>query len=110
MVIDLAGYASEPVTVTLSDIDTPTIATQAVGALPPSGLSGRKWQFKTKLDGVQRVALKNLAPNTPGKFKLQVKTKHWFSAAAANQPAPNTSLTVQIGNLCFTHVATRKVD
>jgi YVTN family beta-propeller protein len=110
MVIDLASYASEPVTVTLSDIDTPTIATQAVGGLPPSGLSGRKWQFKTTLDGVQRVSLKNLAPNTPGKMKLQVKTKHWFSSAAANQPAPNTSLTVQIGNLCFTHVATRKVD
>ncbi|HYR96819.1 MAG TPA: hypothetical protein VEM57_08780, partial [Candidatus Binatus sp.] len=110
MVIDLAGYATEPVTVSLSDTDTPTIASQSVGALAPLGTSGRKWQFKTRADGVQKVALQNLAPSQTGKFKLSVKAKRWFTAAAANQSAPNTVLTVRIGNLCFGHAATRKIN
>jgi hypothetical protein len=110
MQIDLAGYTADQVTVRLADTDTPTIASQGVGSLPAIGSSGKKWQFKTRNDGVQKVSLINLAPRQPGKFKLQVKAKHWFTAAAANQPAANTQLTVQIGNLCFTHAATRKTD
>jgi hypothetical protein len=111
MVIDLFAYAGEAVTVSLSDTDTPTIASQNVGALPALGSSGKKFQFRTIADGVQKVGLKNLAPRQPGKFKLAVKARHWFSAAAANQSVPaNTSLTVRIGNRCYTHVATRKID
>ena len=110
MVIPLAGYSTEPVTVSLSDSDTASIASQAVGALPPQGTSGKNWQFKTRADGVQKVKLQNLASRQPGMFKLTVKTKHWFTAAAANQIAPDTTLTVRIGNLCFPHAATRKVD
>jgi len=110
MVLPLAGYSTEPVTVSLSDSDTATIASQSVGTLPPQGSSVKKWQFKTRADGLQKVALQNLAPRQPGMFKLSVKTKHWFTAAAANQGASDTTLTVEIGDLCFAHAATRKVD
>src|SRR5262249_6878721 len=110
MVIDLAGYTNQAVTVSLADGDTPTIASQSVGALPPLGTSGKKWQFKTFADRVQRVALRDLAPNQPGQFRLSAKARHWFTAAAANQSASSTVLTVRIGNLCFAHAATRKND
>jgi len=33
-----------------------------------------------------------------------------FAAAAANQTAANTQLTVRIGDLCFTYAATKKID
>jgi len=98
------------VLVTVSDSDTPLIAGQDLGVLPPQGTSGTKWRFDSTADGVQRVALRSLGSRQPGKSKLSVKARHWFTAAAANQPATSTQLTVQIGDLCFTHAATRKVD
>ena len=110
MVIDLAAYMNEDVLVSLSDADTPLIAGQDVGVLPPQGSSGTKWRFLSTADGVQRVSLRSLGSRQPGKSKLSVKAKRWFTAAAANQPAASTELTVQIGNLCFTHAGTRKVD
>jgi hypothetical protein len=110
MKIGLAGYESEPVTVSLSDGDTPTIASQSVGTLPPLGTSGKRWKFRTVVDGVQKVVLHDLGPRQAGTFDLSVRTRRWFTAAAANQSAANTVLTVQIGNRCFTHAATRKVD
>ncbi len=110
MVIDLATYTNEDVLVTLSDSDTPLITGQDVGVLPPQGSSGTKWRFFSTADGVQRVSLRSLGSRQPGKSKLSVKARHWFTAAAANQPATSTQLKVQIGDLCFTHAATRKVD
>ena len=110
MVIDLATYMNEDVLVSLSDTDTPLIAGQDVGVLPVQGKSGTKWRFNTKADGVQRVLLKNLGSKQPGKSKVTVKTKHWFTAAAANQTAADTQLTVQIGTLCFKHAGTKKTD
>jgi hypothetical protein len=110
MVIDLATYMNEDVLVSLSDTDTPLIAGQDVGVLPVQGKSGTKWRFNTKADGVQRVLLKNLGSKQPGKSKVTVKTKHWFTAAAANQTAADTELTVQIGTLCFKHAGTKKTD
>jgi len=109
-VIDLAAYMNEDVFVSLSDADTPLIAGQDVGVLPPQGSSGTKWRFLSTADGVQRVSLRSLGSRQPGKSKLSLKAKRWFTAAAANQPATSTELTVQIGDLCFTHAATRKVD
>src|SRR5262249_30290601 len=110
MLITLAAYAGEPVTVSLSDSDTPTIASQSFAALPAQGTSGRKWQFKTLADGVQKVTLQDKTSRQPNTFKVSVNAKHWFTAAAANQLAADTNLTVRIGNLCFTHVATKKTD
>jgi hypothetical protein len=43
-------------------------------------------------------------------FQLLVKSKRWFTAGAAEQPAMNTDLTVTIGGQCFTHVVTKKTD
>jgi protocatechuate 3,4-dioxygenase beta subunit len=110
MVIDLADYAGEPVAVSLSDGDSPTIAAQTVGTLLPVGRSGKKWQFKSNADGVQRVMLRSLAPRSPGKIKLSVNARRWFTAAAADQSAAATLLAVQIGSLCFTHSATKVID
>jgi hypothetical protein len=110
MQIALAGYHGEPVTATLTDSDSPSIATQTLATLPPSGSSGKKWRFKSTLDGLQNVQLKDLSPRKPGQFKLNLKAKHWFSSADANQPAAVTFLTVQVGNVCFTHVTTKKTD
>jgi hypothetical protein len=109
MTIPLGSYANEPVTVRLDDGDTQPIAARALASLPPLS-SGTKWQFKAKADGLQKVLLKDLAPKSPGMFQLVVKSKHWFSAAAANDTAANTHLTVTIGGQCFTHEVTKKAD
>jgi hypothetical protein len=110
MLIDLTSYTGEAITVSLGDGDTSTIASQGLGPLGAVGTSGRKWRFKTNADGVQRIVLRSLAPHRPGQFRLSLKAKRWFTAAAANQSAANTLLTVQIGQRCFTHRATSKVD
>ncbi len=110
LVIDLASYSNEDVLISLSDTDTMLIAGQDVGMLGAQGKSGTKWRFSSKANGIQRVLLKNLGSKQPGKSKVTVKAKHWFSAADANQSAANTQLTVQIGTLCFKHAGTKKTD
>src|SRR6059036_1371152 len=91
MVIDLAAYMNEDVFVSLSDADTPRIAGQDVGVLPPQGSSGTKWRFLSTAEGVQRVSLRSLGSRQPGKSKLSLKAKRWFTAAAANQPPSRPS-------------------
>jgi len=113
MEIDLGSYAgSEPVRVHLADSDSPVIAEQSVGTLAAVGraVPPKAWRFKTRTTGVQQVQLKSLAPRRPGKYKLTVTAKKWFSAAAANQAAADTVLTVSIGTQCFSHVVTKKTD
>ena len=85
------------------------IARRAVGPLPPQGSSGKFWQFKAP-SALQKVSLKDLAPRQPGKFQLKAKATHWFTAAAANQPAADTMLTVTMGSQCFSHPVTKKRD
>ena len=110
MVIALGAYGGEPVSVRVDDGDSQPLVQRLIATVPPSGSSGTKWQFKSKLDGLQQVALKDLGPKHPGMFQLQVKAKRWFTAAAANGTVANTRLTVQIGAQCFTHLATKKTD
>jgi hypothetical protein len=107
LVVALGSYTNQPVTVRLEDGDSIPIAVQSVGALAPAGASGKSWTFKTKADGVRQVKLKDLGG---GLFKVGVKAKAWFTAAAANQPADGTVLTLFFGDACFTHVATKKID
>jgi hypothetical protein len=110
MVIDLSAYMGEPVSVRLDDQDSPTpIARRVVGPLPAQGSSGKLWQFKAT-SALQKVKLRDLAPTLPGKFQIGVKAKRWFTAAAANETAANTTLTVTIGGQCFSHVVTKKTD
>jgi hypothetical protein len=46
-----------------------------------------------------------------GQYKLLVKAKGWFTAAAANQMDPDdTQLTVTVGTQCYTRAATAKID
>jgi hypothetical protein len=97
-----------PVTVRLDDTDSMPLALQAVGTLPPKGMSGTKWQFKTKATGVQKVQVKDKGA---GQYKLLVKAKGWFTAGAANQMDPDdTQLTVTVGTQCYTRAATAKID
>jgi hypothetical protein len=95
--------------VRLSDTDSPLIVAQTVGTLPPQGTSGKRWQFRSAADGLQKVALKWRAPRQPG-TKVALKAKRWFTAAAADQSAGSTLLTVQVGGVCYTHPVTNKRD
>jgi len=110
MVIALASYAGEPVTVRLDDGNTQPIVRRSLSTIPLAPRSTVKWRFKAKPDGLKQVQLKSLAPKKPGLFQLIVKAKHWFTAGAANDTAANTRLTVTIGGQCFTHAATKKTD
>lgn len=104
----LAAYAGEPVTLRLDDTNSTPIAETVVGALPPHGGSGKVWQFKNKTGPITSVKLK---VGIPGTFKMKIKTKGWFTAAQADQPASATVLRVSVGaTKCFTHVATKKTD
>ncbi len=105
----LSAYDDEPVTIALGDGDTPLIVRETLGALPPAGKAPyKKWVRKTKLkSGVVQVQLQKKGP---GVYKLGLKAKRWFTAAAANQPAASTQLTVTIGTQCFRVAATKKTD
>jgi hypothetical protein len=57
------------------------------------------------------VQLKALGANQPGMSQIAIKAKRWFGAAAANDTAANTRLTVTVGGAqCYTHAATKKTD
>jgi hypothetical protein len=109
MNIPLAGYNGAPVRVRLDDTDSMPIAEAVLGPIPEKGHDPiRQWKFKIKAPGVQQVALKD--KGVPGQLQLIVKAKKWFSTAAANQPAADTTLTVTIGGQCLSHVVTKKTD
>lgn len=108
IVVDLGSYGGGPVAVKLSDTDTPVIAYASLDAVPPQGSSGKAWRHAARDGGLERVQIKTLAPRRPGKYLLKLKAKSWFTAAAANQPAANTTLTVTIGSRCVTATATKK--
>ena len=86
------------------------IASRVVGPLPPKGQPGKTWRFKAKTGGVTLLALKSLGAAHPGKFRVTVHTKNWFSPALANKDATSTTFRVGIGTGCFSHSLTRKVD
>jgi len=110
MSIPLASYTDEPVTVRLDDTDTQPIVRRLIAALPPRGTPPRKWLFKSKADGVQKISLRP-DPSAPGQFRLGVKAKHWFAFTdGADQPAAATDVTVTVGSQCFRHAATKKTD
>ncbi len=111
--LSLGSYTAEPVTIALADSDSPEIVREALAALPPSGKAPfKKWIRKTKLKtGVTQVQLKKAGASQPGVFKLSVKAKRWFTAAAdADQPAAATDVTVTIGTQCFRIAVTKKSD
>ena len=93
----------------LDDGDTQPIAERTLPAVAPSGGSGKLWKFKSK-SGLTQVQLKSLDPKQPGMFQLAVQSKKWFTAAAANDSAANTRLTVTIGSQCFMLPTTKKTD
>lgn len=115
-VVDTAGNLLLPVNwggilVRQSGIPVPrllraTVRTPVAFAQPPT--IATKWQFKTKVFGVQKVQL--ATGPAPGQHRISIKTKRWFAAAEANDTAANTRLTVTIGTQCFTRAATVKVD
>ena len=109
-VIPLGAYTDEPVTIALADGDSPLIVREALSEVPPVGKAPfKKWVRKTKAkSGVVQVQLQKT--KTPGAFKLGIKAKRWFTAAAANQPAESSDLTVTIGTQCFRLAVTKKTD
>jgi hypothetical protein len=111
-VIQLGSYADEPIAIALADGDSPLIGRETVGALPPAGKAPfKKWVRKTKLkSGVVQIQLQKRPPSEPGAFKLAIKAKRWFTAAAADQPPASTDLTVTIGTQCFRIPVTKKSE
>jgi hypothetical protein len=104
--LPIAGFTNQQtVSVRLSDTDSP-IVNQTIGVLSAQGATGTLWSYSFKGNGLQKVSLKNLGSSV----QVKIKAKHWFSAAAANQPAASTRLIVTIGGQCFAHAATKKVD
>jgi hypothetical protein len=110
LVIPLGAYTGEAVAVRLDDSDSTPIVQQAVGELPAKGKSGKRWQYKVKPKGLQRVTLTDLGAHQPGMFRVVVKASKWFSAGAANQSAADTRLTLSLGDQCFTRVVKKKID
>lgn len=111
----LVALPSDPgptdvVTVRLDDGDTQPIARRTLLPLVPVGAPGKLWRFADKAGGLRRVQLKSLGTKQPGMYQLAIDAKSWFTAAAADDTAPNTRVTVTIGAQCFTHVATKKTD
>lgn len=108
--LPLGSYDGLPVTVSLVDSGG-TIAAQHLGALPAKGNSGKKWQYKLKgVSGVTKVQLRDLSPRAAGHFKMTIKAKAWFSAAAADEPVASTRLALAFGGRCYAVAATKKVD
>ena len=109
-VIPLGTYVDEPVTIALVDGDSPLIVRESLAALPPVGKAPfKKWVRKIKAKaGIVQVQLQKT--KVAGAFKLAVKAKRWFTAAAANQPAMSSDLTVTIGTQCFRVPVTLKKD
>ncbi len=101
---------SDVVTVRLDDGDTQPIAQRTLLPLPPAGKSGKLWRFQDKVGSLRRVQVKSLAPKQPGMYQLVIQTKGWFTAAAADDTAANTRVTVTVGGQCLTHAATKKTD
>ena len=110
LVIPLASYTNEAVALRLDDGDSSPLASASLGALRPWGGSGKVWQYSARGPGVKTVLLRDLGPRRPGRFQLAVLAARWFTAAAANQRAADTLLTVTIGAECVRHAATKKVD
>lgn len=110
LVIPLAAYNGEPVRVRLDDGNSTPIARGDLDTLTPKGTRGKRWQYSVRAAGLKRVTLNDLGPRQPGSFRIVVKATKWFSAAAADQAAAATTLTINIGGQCFTHPATKKVD
>jgi hypothetical protein len=111
-VVQLGSYTAEPITVALGDGDTPSIVRENLAALPPAGKAPfKKWVRKTKLkSGVVQIQLQKRSPKEPGAFKLAIKAKKWFTAAAADEPAASTHLTVTVGTQCFRVPVTKKSE
>ena len=105
--IPLGTYSGEPLSIRLDDSDSQPIASKALGPLPRRGKSGKLWKYSGRGNGLTKLSLKDLGGGT---FKLEASAKKWVSAAAANQTAAQTKLTVTIGSQCFTHVVTKKID
>ena len=78
--------------------------------MSPVGHSGKKWRYKVKGDGLNKVILKDRSPAETDVLAVTVKSKGWFSAAAANEAVANTRLVIALGRQCFSLVATAKVD
>jgi len=105
MELPLSSYNNEPVGVRLADSDS-VIASRNVGVLTPRGSGGDKWEYKIRGDGLRKVSLRDFGST----LLLKIAAKHWFSAAKANEPAGTTRVIITVGNQCFVHTATRKVD
>jgi hypothetical protein len=106
LTVPLGRYRGEPVTVRLDDRDSGPIATRTIGRLVqrPGTL-----RFVGKRDGLRAIVTQR-GPRRSGTYRVRLRARRWFTAAAANRPAAETMLTLQIGGQCFVRTATSKID
>jgi len=98
----------QPLVVRLEDSDG-LIVQRYVGPVLPKGASGKKWQFKSKLDGLQKVDIIDKRVSL-GAFQVKVKAKRWFTSEQADDDAEGTILVLRFGTQCWSHEATLKID
>jgi hypothetical protein len=108
--VTLGAYAAEPVNLEFFDTDNQPLADQQFATLAPLGSSGKKWRFKTKLDGIQKVQITDKTKKAPGSYQIKVKAKRWFPGAWAADPPAQTVLRITVGTQCFRQTATKKRD
>jgi len=117
MKIQLANFTGNepirvPLSIRLSDTDSPSIAELSLDEIAPLGRTGKNWQYKpvpTPASGITLIKLTRVA-RTTDQYKLTIKAKKWFSAAAANQLYSSTALTVTAGTHCVRHTVNIKRD
>lgn len=106
----LPAYNGEPLTIRLDDRTSHPIATATIQPQPAGNRPGTRWSFAAKGDGLRKVSIKSLAPRHPGRFRLSLGARRWFTAAAAELPAADTAITVTIGSRCVSEPVTKKPE
>jgi len=109
LVVPLMTYENESISVRLDDGDS-VIARQSVGAISLTDARNKIWTYHRRGEGLQSIRIKALGRERPGRFRINVRARKWFSAAAANQDAEHTRLTITVGGQCFAHKVTKKID
>jgi hypothetical protein len=105
LVVPIAGFHGESVTIQVQGSDGRSVASQTVGPF----VVGRKKKPRryTAQAGRERVLLRDLGRRHPGTFLVVVRAKKWFSTAGVEANAAR--LRIEVSNQCFEHAVTKTI-
>ncbi len=106
LLLPLDAYHGEPVTLRLDDRQG-LVARQTMVA--PAG-GGTRWTLRGRPPGVTWLRLADRGPGHTLRFRLRATAARWFRAARARDTATGTRLTITVGDRCFAHPVTAKID